>query len=302
MPNAMYCRAILHKSGLGNRLFPWARCRLFSFLNDIPMLSPAWSQIKVGPLLRRESDLRLYHNLFLKREGDISGLKRLWLENTLSSVPETANSNSPSRKGNGIIKVFQTEGDRFGSLNGGHEFLLAELRLITRPKWLSAADEIGTVDIGMHIRMGDFSIPASERDLYGGWQVRIPMSWFGDTMESIRKAVGSSAKAIVVSDGTDDELRGLSRIENVKVLRTGSAIGDLLTLANSRILIGSASSSFTAWASFLGQMPTAIHPSGSMEWFNLEASKNQYLGTFDPGSPASEFICQAKAILAEVGA
>jgi hypothetical protein len=262
------------------------------------MLSPTWSQIKVGPLLRRESDLRLYYNLFLKRKGDVSGLRRLWLENTLPSVPETADSYL-SRNGKGIIKVFKTEGDRFGSLNGCDEFLLDELRLITRPRWLKAADEIGSVPIGMHIRMGDFSVPASESELYGGWQLRIPFSWFIYTLGSIRKAVGSPVKAIVVSDGTNDELRELLQIQNVKILRTGSAIADLLALAKSRVLIGSASSSFTAWPSFLGQMPTVIHPSGSMVWFNLKARKNQYLGTFDPKSPASEFICQAKAALAD---
>lgn len=263
------------------------------------MLSPTWSQIKIGPLLRRESDLRLYHNLFSRGRGDVRGLKRLWLENTLSRVPETAKSDAFPINGHGIIKVFQTEGDRFGSLNGRDKFLLDELRLITRPRWLKAADEIGSVPIGMHIRMGDFSVPSSESELYGGWQLRIPLSWFVDTLGSIRKAVGSPVTALVVSDGTDDELRELLQIENVKILRTGSAIADLLALAKSRVLIGSASSSFTAWPSFLGQMPTVIHPSGSMEWFNLKARNNQYLGTFDPASPASEFICQAKAALAD---
>ena len=52
--------ARLQNGGLANRLFPWARAIVYSKRFDLGMLPVRWQQAKVGPLLRRETDLRLY--------------------------------------------------------------------------------------------------------------------------------------------------------------------------------------------------------------------------------------------------
>src|SRR5882724_7298334 len=76
----LYCEAVLPRTGLGNRLFPWARCRVFSFTNEVPMLSPRWAQLKIGPLLRGESDPRFYLNLFKPGPHDLRGVRKLRLQ------------------------------------------------------------------------------------------------------------------------------------------------------------------------------------------------------------------------------
>lgn len=38
--------------GLGNRLFPWARCVLFRKFHNIPMVDPIWFRPAIGQLFR----------------------------------------------------------------------------------------------------------------------------------------------------------------------------------------------------------------------------------------------------------
>ncbi len=92
----LYCQPhFVRGSGLGNRLFPWARCLLFSRNHKVPMLQPYWSHFfRVGPLLRGGIDLRAYStqilllNLFNRGQGDIAGLQRLRLKHTATRIPE----------------------------------------------------------------------------------------------------------------------------------------------------------------------------------------------------------------------
>src|SRR5229473_2140179 len=100
-----YCRAILPRTGLGNRLFPWARCRVFSFTNNVPMLSPRWAQLKIGPLLRGESDLRLYFNLFKRGADDVRGIRKLSLQLFSKTEPEeTPVALQSTRNGAAIVR------------------------------------------------------------------------------------------------------------------------------------------------------------------------------------------------------
>lgn len=294
VPAMLYCQAILPRAGLGNRLYPWARCRVFSHTNDAPMLSPIWAQLKIGPLLRRETDLRLYLDLFGPNERDVRGVKRMWLR--WFSLKEYENEPVIAVDGKNIIKVFEGEQERFSRLNGWERFLLDELRAITRKKWRDAADKVNDIPVGMHVRMGDFVTPKSVDELYERCHMRIPLAWYADSLKVLRETLGYSVKAVIVSDGRKEELAELLQLENVSLLQTGSAVSDLLALAKSKVLIGSASSSFTAWAAFLGQMPSIAHPSQSFDWFNLE-SRNYYVGGFDSKKPVASFLAQVKSIL-----
>ncbi len=297
--SSQYCRAILPRTGLGNRLFPWARCRVFSFTNKAPMLSPRWAQLKVGPLLRGESDRRLYFNLFKPGADEVRGIRKLRLQ--LFSKTETEDTpfaRLPTENGTSTVRAFAGEQDRFLTLNGWDQFLYDELRAISKERWLRAAEVIKDVPIGVHVRMGDFTRPSSDADLEMP-QRRVPLSWFSESLRVIREAVGYDAPAIVVSDGNKSELRDLLKERNVSLVRTGSAIGDLLVLARSKTLLASAGSSFSAWAAFLGQMPSIAHPSQSFDWFNLENRNNFYVGGFDPTFPPMDFLGQVRSVLQE---
>ena len=71
----VFCTANLPHGGLGSRLFAWANSVVFSYKNNIPLLSPRWYQLKtIGPFLRKEEDKRMYFNLFNKKNAILSVL------------------------------------------------------------------------------------------------------------------------------------------------------------------------------------------------------------------------------------
>ena len=291
----LYCQAILPKAGLGNRLFPWARCSVYSLLNGVPMLSPSWAQIKLGPLLRAETDLRLYHNLFRKKGDYVTGLKRRWLQLTADHVPEPDDLSTLPKHTDKTVVDFRGWKDYFRQLNGHSQFLHRSLRSITKAAWLCKVDACDGAFIGLHVRRGDFTATILPDDYRVKGALRTPIEWFVESLETVRRAVGLPVRAVVVSDGRQDELRELLGVENVTWGQTGSAIGDLMLLSKAKILIGSGGSSFSAWASYLGQMPAVAHPGQSLTWFNLQGERDQYIGELDLERPPQEFLRQAEA-------
>jgi hypothetical protein len=55
----------------------------------------------------------------------------------------------------------------------------------------------------------------------------------------------------------------------VKRIDTGSAIGDLVILSKSKLLVGAGGSSFSAWGAFLGNTPVLTCEGQSLSWFGL---------------------------------
>lgn len=307
----IYCRARFAKgSGLGTRLFPWARCVLFSQLHDVPMLSADWVQPRLGPLLHGGVDLHAYHRqillmgLFQNQPQDIAGVQKWRLlrgAGTVSEPPDLAVfSINASERGetSNVIVEFDGAKNMFQDICTWRELLKEKLRSITRQRWLSMVDAVGTIPIGINVRLGnDFRQAVTERDYYTKGAIRTPVAWFVDSLQLIRRVVGFPAQAVVVSDGSEDALCDLLALENVTFLRPGCAISDLLILCNTKVLIGSGGSSFSAWASFLGQMPTISHPGQSLEWFKL-GSAEHLVQAFDPGNPSDDFLAKAREVLA----
>ncbi|HBY61296.1 MAG TPA: hypothetical protein DEH78_15860 [Solibacterales bacterium] len=300
----LYCQAVLPRAGLGNKLFPWARCLVFSRTHDVPMLATSWSQFSIGPLLRGQQDWRTYHNLFRNGEGDIGGLRRLWILNRAASVaePEGGVSVLPE-PGRAALVTFSGMGKHFGPLYGHHQKLGAALRALTRPPWVARADAAGggtRYPVGIHVRLGDFSVPQSEDEMKTKGCVRTPLSWFISSLNAIRREAGWPVPAFVVSDGSAAELAPLLSLDDVCLVNTGSSIGDMLLLSKASILIATGGSSFSGWAAFLGQMPVIAHPGQNLAWFQLRPANGQFLGEFDPSAPDDAFLQQAAGILGRV--
>jgi hypothetical protein len=118
-----YCFVSLPKTGLANRLFPWARCKLFSLHSGARMLAPRWFQLKVGPLLRGETDLRNYSGMFRAAPEEISGFERVW---TLATCPQVEEAGADSRGSRSLVR-FEGVGEYFRSLNRYNGVLNREL-------------------------------------------------------------------------------------------------------------------------------------------------------------------------------
>jgi hypothetical protein len=273
------------------------------------MVAPRWFNPRVGPVLRGGIDMLSYHRQFLlltlfkQRHNDVRGLKKVWLKYFADEIIEPIEFDERSQfnteKPNMV--VFQGDRDFFGSLYPWRKYLRDELRLITRNKWNRVVDSMGDVPIAINVRRAkDFRDAKPEDLLSPTGPVRTPLQWFVRSLEVIREHLGYPAKACIVSDGSEQDLRELLELENTFFVRPGCAISDMLTLANAKILIASGGSSFSAWASFLGGMPTISLPGQSLTWFSLHQEREAYIGDFDPVNPPEAFMQQAQHVLGEL--
>ena len=92
---SLYCEAVFQRGfGLGNRLFPWARARVFASANEIPMLAPRWVSPRIMPLFRKGAEIRPYPRQVLlvgqlkPKDGDVTGLTRSIIERSSEIRPE----------------------------------------------------------------------------------------------------------------------------------------------------------------------------------------------------------------------
>jgi hypothetical protein len=173
------------------------------------------------------------------------------------------------------------------------------LRDDARPKWVTLADRLAA-PIGVNVRCGnDFREARTDADYTNSGAVKTPVPWFVTALKALRDMAGSPVPAVVVSDGTRDQLRDLLALPHVHFARPGCAISDLLTLAHAKVLIGSGGSSFSAWASFLSGATTISHPGQSLEWFKIDGTGRQWVSEFDPRVEASpKLVSRIRAALA----
>jgi hypothetical protein len=312
----MFCKArfgtryLGRGMGLGNRLFAWARCRVFAKRHGIPVIAPVWFRPGFGTLIRGGVELNelaqiFYSGMFKAHPDEISTVRGAALTWTWKEVhDQTLDESFLEQPGQAfldqprVVLVFHGYRGFFRPLAGFSDYIHSELRLITQPKYLERVDALGDLPIVINIRHGnDFPDPVIiNGKLQAG--TKTPIDWFRRALEVLRDAVDYNVPAMIVSDARKDVLRPLLDLPEVRLLRPTSPISDLLTLAKARVLLASGSSSFSAWGAWLGQMPAISHPGQPlMETWRYQAEKGQVSVEFDPAHPHQAFLEQARAIL-----
>jgi len=241
-------------TGLGNLLLPWARAIIAARRNRWTPLFPTWPQLKVGPLLRRERDARLYSGLFRCPPDYVGSPRRLLL---LLRGPRVGEGVAVDRVAPGSVVVFRGLQDGFRSILEEHELVRRELLAMVRVEHLHHFRPKDPVAIGIHVRLGDFrqvSQPGVPEPGIASYGDRLPLDWYVEALGNLRRALGP-VPALVFSDGSNSDLDALLRLPGVQRFDSGSPLGDLLALASVRVLIGSIST-FSMWATYLGRMPT----------------------------------------------
>lgn len=244
-------------SGLGNLLFPWARSEIAARNNKMALIAPTWPSLKIGPLLRRERDRRTYTGLFQATPDSLTGIRKCLKLLTLQRVSEESLRDVIAMvPQHDALVEFEGLRSYFGDILGEQDYLRERLFLITRPKYVDCSEYILGCSICVHIRLGDFKI---------GHQMTA-LHWFARGIHAIRHALNNDVAVFIFSDGSETELAPLLDLGNVRILRLGSSIADLIALSNGGVMIGSAGSTFSLWASYLGQMPTLLPPGN---WLNM---------------------------------
>jgi hypothetical protein len=297
----MYCDAVFTRgTGLGNRLFPWARCKLFARDHGCPMLAPRWAHIRTGPFLNGGISYRdslrkvLLWDNFVAGPDEVTGWRRRLVRARFARVEDGLVGNEV-QPGN-VIVTFRGDGRHFQDLSGHQDYLLDQLSLAAKPRWRRAADRYPRLPIVLNVRRGkDFREASHRTDFLRAGGLRTPLDWFIHALEGLRRTLGRDLDAYVISDGTPADLEPLLRLAPIHHLNLGSAIADLLLLSRACVVIGSGGSSFSAWASFLSQSPALTITGQSLQWFRVASGQGPFVGEWDEGSSLGPF-CEAAAV------
>jgi len=254
-------------AGLGNIMFPWATALVYAKKHNLKSIQTTWRNLKIGTFFRKERDKRMYMHLFSETDG-ISGLKKFFLLNFSNN-----------------IKVFSEMNDLFQPFKSEQHFVKSELLKIIKPYHIKRAKEYDSNSVAIHIRMGDFTKPINEKVLRNGsWNYRLPIKWYISLIEKIQKE--SNLPIYIFSDSKSSELKEILAYDNCSRVYFGSAISDMLALSTCKVLISS-SSTFSMWASFLGQMPTIWFPGQMRQKLLLEKSKFEGEVDYNDDLPSS---------------
>jgi hypothetical protein len=148
----------------------------------------------------------------------------------------------------------------------------SELLKITKEKHKTGMYYDFSNTISIHVRLGDFTTPDSlnlltDANNHRQYNYRIPLGWYINVVEKIRKCLDKNITVNIFSDGSNEELKPLLELGNCRRLSFGSSISDILALSRSRILVASGST-FSMWASYLGRMPVV--------WFRGQLRQKLY--------------------------
>jgi hypothetical protein len=274
------------------------------------MLSPHWAHVRRASITRGgiayANALRkiLLWDNFKPGDGEVYGAHRIALLLTADRVSEDVDIDQVNRHGPDKLIVFSNGPYHFADWQQARKSIYDWLREITKSKWLEASDRYSEIPIGINVRRGkDFRDPSDTSEFFARGSVRIPLEWYVTALRQIRQAISQQVKAFVVSEGTEQDLQPLLQEPGVELVKSASAISDLLILAKSRVLIGAGGSSFSAWASFLSSAPTVTHPGQSFQWFKLGHSGSPFVGELDveigPSSELVEHLNEALSPLAK---
>jgi hypothetical protein len=255
----LYAFPDVGRFGLAHSLLAWARARVWARRHGATPIAPNWLRMRIGPYLRRERDKRNYFLLFSSGNA-ISGLRKRILLLTHPRIDERrlVGGAAPT---SGII-VFRSIPDNdiradFGALRGEADFLHAELLAMTRPRY--RPDRHHRPHAAVHVRLGDFAEATPEQLAAGIQNIRLPLSWYRDVVETLRRALGETLPICLYSDGSDAELGLLLSMPHVTRSTARAAISDMLSIADATVLVGSGSG-FSLWGSYLGQVPRISYP------------------------------------------
>ena len=252
---------------MGNTLFAWARSEIAAERYSLPVLAPVWRRLTSGggwitafkAFGAGKHTLRTYNGLFEEQGLSSTGKNLLTLawaahmdENALPRAMETA-----KRSLRPVVFVFSDVRDRFASLADYQPLIAARFNSALAPGAKERLPSRTAPRFACHVRLGDFN-PASELNPITGHNARLPMEWYVTQIKNV-SAIWPNVPIELFSDGTDAELAELLRLPVVCRVDYGNAVTDLLAMSRASLLICSGST-YSAWAAFLGQMPTIWFP------------------------------------------
>ncbi|MCR5575738.1 MAG: hypothetical protein K6F56_01885 [Oscillospiraceae bacterium] len=244
--------------GLGNLLFIYFGAWQAAKEHGYEMIWPTWFSVKPGAILRREKDLRFYGDLFRNRAGYVDGLQKQRLIRRRNAIRVNKKQFDFSAVGDGAVILYSAFQMRFGSLVPYAEEIRAEIvRNLSRKSARGLEGDMSRC-VNIHVRLGDFAVNQDALKA-GKNNTQIPVGWYAAIVLKLKELLGGDVVFNVFSDGTDEQLAELLRLEGVRRVFFGNSLADILALSRAPLMIASGSS-FSMWARFLGQCCSISYP------------------------------------------
>ena len=258
--------------GVANMLFPWARYVLARQRYGMRGIAPTWSQIAHRQWLQPGEDKRWYGDLFQPLPGEVTGLRKLWLLSRCTRVLEDQlrEEQLTGAPASSQLMVFAGLRRFFEPLWGQSILIRRELLAALRPREREHYAQAIQPEIAVHVRLGDFTRATAEASVSG--HVPTGMDWFVQRVLELQEALGP-ADVSVFSDGTNEQLRPLLAVPGVRRQSPASSVVHILLMSDARVLVGSGGSTFSAWASFLGQQPTVWRSAGPFHEVSADSAQ-----------------------------
>jgi hypothetical protein len=263
------------KTGLGNLLLLWARAKVFSQLNDLPLVTSSWWGIRLGAWLRNEKQKRVYWGYFVESPFGKKLLMKV-AKNFLKSESNPSVAALASTKKNEtklfLFNQVSTQNDYFGEIRAHRDFVKQELHNLIHPAIYARLKNYTTPEIAIHVRRGDFKLGSPYT----------PNDFFIDAINFIREKTGKPFAVTVFTDAAPDEVADILALPNVALAEQKPDILDILLMSRSKFFVMSKSSTFSYWAAFLSD---AILIKTADEWHNpirpAEVNETSFEGKID---------------------
>jgi hypothetical protein len=232
--------------GLGNLMFPFARAIIGSQGTDNILISPTWTQLKIGPFLRREKDKRIYINEFFWR--NLLEWKNWFIAIFLPKVDESRLA-CHLKHGDNYVVHYEGMGNYFRDIYDGRDLIKA---------WIDRnAKKDGEIsqlyNIACHVRLGDFG---SEEDLENkpGHVVRQSWDWYRNSInEAVKLSNVPHPKIYLFTDESHDAVvEQLDLPYELIEDPSRNAITALINMSRAEIIVTSRST-FSQWAAFMSE-------------------------------------------------
>ena len=252
-------------AGLGNEMIPWARAFVAGTVLGAKTLAPAFGLNKrkywrhFGTPRTDWLSHRLVENLLPRFEFTEADFYKYGGYSLVDAVRQFADEHQLNER---TAWVLTTRG-----MWGGYRHVIDAREFMRSTLYLSryAAPNLAKIKarlnpelitIAMHVRLGDFKQPTNPNEYQGKFNISIPLQWYINIAQSIRRQLDEKVQFLVVSDGTAEQLVPLSNKCNVITTMDipDSDISDMLAMANADLLVCSVSS-YSAWAAFLSNAP-----------------------------------------------
>lgn len=228
--------------GLGNLLFPISRAIIKAEETGGTFIMPTIRQIKFGPLIRREPDLRTYGSVFKHRKI------QNWLYRTHSIFTRKIPENETHLSGLHTV-TYSGLGRYFHDLTEHRSLLVNWLETHCRHSKMIPV----SYDIAVHVRLGDFAAYDKDKPHESMQQ---PFDWYHLAVAKAAKLIGKNNPRIMIfTDAKEENVSDLIQAWSAELDTEKNALRSIQNLSHAKVIVASRST-FSMWGAFLGNCPT----------------------------------------------